>query len=262
MSGPERCIFCRGEFGPDQRRSKEHIWPHWMHSMLPAKPGIRRRFHTGELVGVYPFGRTLHEHFKPGVVCTSCNNGWMSRIESDVKPILQPLMREEPRQLSTTDQETLATWVCLKNMVAEFSDPTTRATSAADLDRMFAEHRPPTGATVWIGEHVSTEWILRYRHQGMRISHGSVQPTDDPPMNGQATSLGVGRVVFHLLTLPADFLYGGTPVPNGRIATRIKQIYPTSSPLDWPLAKTLSDQDVIDLGDKMAESYQRLVEAG
>jgi hypothetical protein len=64
-----------------------------------------------------------------------------------------------------------------------------------------------------------------------------------------------------LLTLPDDFLFDGAPIPNGRIATRIRQIYPATAPFDWPLGKTLTDSDALDLGDKMTAAYKRLVES-
>jgi hypothetical protein len=38
-------------------------------------------------------------------------------------------------------------------------------------------------------------WTTHYIHRGMRIYHGLVQPSDDPPLNGQATTFAVGRVI-------------------------------------------------------------------
>jgi hypothetical protein len=257
----EHCIFCRLPFSPDRPRSEEHIWPRWMHDLLPEKQGAQRLFDAAELRENRPFGRVLHKHFKPRVVCKPCNNDWMSRLESATKPILRPLMLGEAQHLNRRDQTTLATWACLKNMVAEFSDPTTRATDAADLTRMYTRQLPPTQAIVWIGKHQGTLWTTRYVHRGMRISHGPVQPGSDPPLNGQATTFAVGTVIFHLLTLPDGFAYG-PPIPDGPIATRIRQIYPSTPPFDWPFKLALTDTDAFDLGDKMTEVYKHLVEQG
>ena len=44
------CIFCRMPFGPDRPRSEEHIWPKWMHSLLPEKQGAQRLFDAAELL--------------------------------------------------------------------------------------------------------------------------------------------------------------------------------------------------------------------
>jgi hypothetical protein len=254
------CIFCRLPFSRDRRRSDEHVWPRWMHGQLPEKPGAQRLFDAAELVADHPYGRVLHKHFKPRVVCRPCNTGWMSRLETATKPILRPLMLGEATHLDRESQTILSAWASLKAMVAEFSDPATRATEVADLERMHRKQLPPTRATLWIGEHEGTLWTTRYIHRGMRISHGPVQPGDDPPLNGQATTFAVGRVIFHLLTLPDGFLYDGAPIPNGRIATRIRQIYPNPSPFDWPIGRTLTDGDAYDLGDMMTQAYKRLVE--
>ncbi len=124
---------------------------------------------------------------------------------------------------------------------------------------MYVKQLPPTRAIVWIGKHDGTLWTTRYIHRGMRISHGPVQPGGEPPLNGQATTFAVGPVIFHLLTLPDGFAYG-PPIPDGPITIRIRQIYPSTPPFDWPFGPALSDSDAFDLGDKMTEMYKRLVE--
>lgn len=261
------CIFCRLPFSPSRPSTQEHIWSKWMRELLPRGPGTQRisRFNDGEaaeLLESREYSGVLQNKFKPRVVCRDCNTGWMSALEDATKPILHPLIREEARHLTRDDQKTLATWACLKNMVAEFSDSKTRATAPADFDRMYKEHLPPERATVWLGQHTGADWTMRYRHHGMRIIHASVRPSDperDPPMNGQVTTFTAGPVVLVLLTLPEGFLYGA-PIANGRLATRIRQIYPAPSPFDWPLGRTLTDHDVFELGDGMASMFRRLVE--
>jgi hypothetical protein len=118
------CIFCRLPFSRKRRRSDEHIWPRWMHGLLPEKPGAQRLFDAAELVEDHAYGRVLHKHFKPRVVCRPCNNEWMSGWETTTKPILRALMLGETQHLDRRSQTILATWACMKNMVAEFSDPT------------------------------------------------------------------------------------------------------------------------------------------
>jgi hypothetical protein len=231
-----------------------------MHGLLPEKPGAQRLFDAAELVEDHAYGRVLHRHFKPRVVCRACNSGWMSGLETATKPILRPLMLGQAQHLDRKDQTILATWACVKNMVAEFSDPATRSTDAAELARMYVKQLPPTRASVWIAKHQGALWTTRYVHRGMRISHGAVKPGNDPPLNGQATTFAVGAVIFHLLVLPDGFAYDGA-IPNGPIATRIKQIYPSTSPFDWPFGPMLTDADAFDLGDLMTAMFKRLVES-
>lgn len=261
------CIFCRLPFGPGRPDSREHVWSEWMRDLLPKGPGTQRlsRFNgdeSAELLESRYYAGVLQQKFKPRVVCRPCNTGWMSTLEAATKPTLSPLILGHERHLTREDQKTLATWVCLKSMVAEFSNRNTRATQAADYERMHREHVPPVVATVWLGAHTGKDWTMRYRHHGMHISHGSVRPIDperDPPMNGQITTFTAGPVVFVLLTLPEDFFYGA-PVANGRLATRIRQIHPAPSPIDWPPANTLTDNEVLGIGDDMATMFRRLVQ--
>ena len=63
----------------------------WMHGLLPEKPGAQRIFDAAELVKDHSYGKVLHKHFKPRVVCRPCNNEWMSRLEIATKPIPVPL---------------------------------------------------------------------------------------------------------------------------------------------------------------------------
>jgi hypothetical protein len=230
-----------------------------MHDMLPEKPGAQRLFDGDELIDDHAYGRVLHKHFKPRVVCRPCNTTWMSRLESATKPVLRPLMLGDQLQLDRRRQTILATWVCLKNMVAEFSDPATRTTDVADLRRMYVSQLPPERTTVWIGEHEGNLWTTRYIHRGIRIADGPVRPSDGLPVNGHATTFAVGRIIFHLLALPDDFPYGA-PIPQGPIATRIRQIHPSTPPFVWPQGQTLSDADAFDLGDKMTKMFKGLVE--
>jgi hypothetical protein len=47
-----------------------------------------------------------------GTVCTICNNGWMSRLEAEVKPILIPLI-DDPRRMEALglhQRTTIARW--------------------------------------------------------------------------------------------------------------------------------------------------------
>lgn len=261
-----QCIFCGLPFGRDRPDSREHVWSEWMRDLLPKRPGAQLISRVGadeqhELLERREYGGVLQRKLKPRVVCRECNTGWMSVLEETTKPILLPLILKEPCELTIEDQKTLATWMCLKNMVAELSHPQTRATKPADYQRMYDLRLPPSGATVWLGAHTGEDWSMRYRHHGMRVAHSSIPAMggeDDPPMNGQIATFTAGPVVFVLLTLPDGFLYGA-PIPNGRIATRVRQIYPTQSPFTWPPVQSLNNDDVLFLGDGMVNMFRRLV---
>ncbi len=108
MSKPSRqksCLFCgctlRSKKTKAVGKSNEHIIPGWLMDYL----GVREMAVTPTLTEVAS-GRIvdIRKHavsaFVAGTVCGTCNNGWMSDLEGDVKPVLIPLI-EDPRRLET-----------------------------------------------------------------------------------------------------------------------------------------------------------------
>jgi hypothetical protein len=58
---------------------------------------------------------------RPAVVCQSCNNGWMSKIETQAKESLIALMSGQSFILTTERQYKIARWAALKAMVYEYN---------------------------------------------------------------------------------------------------------------------------------------------
>jgi hypothetical protein len=91
------CIFC-GDSGP---LSKEEMWPTWLCNIFPDPPSMAyvARTDRAEETGGFTIGLRDRIIDKPGVVavrqlkitCEGCNNGWMSRLQNDAKPILLPI---------------------------------------------------------------------------------------------------------------------------------------------------------------------------
>lgn len=57
-----------------------------------------------------------------GVVCSTCNNGWMSRLESDFRKLLPRLLLDvSPRRFSKPERHTIAAWITKTGIVAHYS---------------------------------------------------------------------------------------------------------------------------------------------
>src|SRR5215217_1435431 len=95
------CIFCgRTDI------SGEHIWAEWMHKYIPRSPQHRYVRQTLQTARANPrirgVKRTMNRQgsvrdIKIRAVCERhCNNGWMSRFETHIKPILTPLLECAP----------------------------------------------------------------------------------------------------------------------------------------------------------------------
>ncbi len=105
------CLFCDGSVAGVER-AREHVVPDWLRLHLDA---------TNEIVyqaTAATNDRSIQqerEHalsaFVEGQVCRLCNNGWMSVLENEAKPILIPLMAgESPLGLNDSDRQVLARW--------------------------------------------------------------------------------------------------------------------------------------------------------
>ena len=112
--GVDCCIFCGVNLDAGQKdlpssRTGEHAFARWYRDvvvnnkikMFTAVQGVSPVLHRQP-----PLGRLINKN-----VCKSCNNGWMSQLETDVTPLVQRLTAgEDIRTFSKPEVETLARW--------------------------------------------------------------------------------------------------------------------------------------------------------
>src|SRR5262245_51071712 len=79
------CLFCHST-----KLTAEHIWPMWIREIFPKQSYDAGRFSTAGLKQEWK--QTSLERTSNSV-CRTCNNEWMSRIETRARPILEPLIR-------------------------------------------------------------------------------------------------------------------------------------------------------------------------
>lgn len=89
------CCFCQKPFS-ESKRTKEHIIPQW----LLKKAGVsQKEIHSfgsvrdngSELERNTPAYSHVYKR-----VCSSCNSGWLSDLESEVQRILEVMLEEKP----------------------------------------------------------------------------------------------------------------------------------------------------------------------
>jgi hypothetical protein len=164
---PAGCIFCG-----DSDLTGEHLVAEWMHPHLPysvipkdARDPRHRIFtSTAFLDGTVVRGKNIKGAFSGlndirtvtlDVVCKSCNTGWMSRLQTAVKPVLLPFIQGEWPVLSTEEQRTLSLWTVMTALVfgrVEAHEPVSHSdlTAFKDAD----QHRQvPDNFLLWIYAH-------------------------------------------------------------------------------------------------------------
>src|SRR3954447_892288 len=122
-----KCIFCEGGAEPGNPMTKEHIWSNWMAPYLPGtQADTYYEFMENLTNKVVPVGKRFERYRQGGsktkrvkAVCKRCNSGWMSVLETKVRPTILPLMKAEPSILDLEARRTLVEWVVLKTFIAE-----------------------------------------------------------------------------------------------------------------------------------------------
>ena len=145
------CIFC----GAEGKMSREHVFPRWLEELFPdlGEVDYLRRLVT--------FSTDEH-HERPGPsfdvvvkdVCRNCNHGWMGRLEGQARPILTPMLLDEPRLLTAVEQHIAATWATKTMLTMQGANIGGERVVSLERYRWFYEHQMPLS-----GSHI---WLCRY----------------------------------------------------------------------------------------------------
>ncbi len=104
--GIKTCIFCSSTL---EKASDEHVLPQWLLGYLAIRGEDISPTHYSLEGGVGAVSTRRHkvENLVEGRICSKCNNGWMSSLEDEVKPLLVPLMEAEKKVVELDPDERL-----------------------------------------------------------------------------------------------------------------------------------------------------------
>jgi hypothetical protein len=235
-----KCMFCE-----KAEVSDEHLWSEWLHPHLPRFPENKRV----RAVRISARGRIFPENRQERTgepwtiisraVCTSCNNGWMSRIDEVTKPLMLPLVKGEATVCSPEDMSVLTQWIWLKTMICEHLNPGEEVTAIDDRKRFMERREMPSGVRIWVGWCGEGGWECSHvRNTNLLLAAPSWLRPQIMKKNTQTVALGVGQLFVYLMhsTSPAvtDFIEKHLP-------KKLALIHPhPSGPLTWPPEKRLS----------------------
>lgn len=259
---PGRCIFC-GNHG----LTREHVWANWLRAYIPREKTQHR---TRSLL-VFPARfeesierRTGDPHSRRiRRVCGRCNNGWMGKLQEKTKPFLVPMLKGNSASFYRNGQTTLAAWVAMFVMVAEFLDPDKTAISARERAWFMNNQRAPSHWRVWIGRYAQSTSVNRWFHHVVTFAeHESEVATDDsvPPGNTQTSTILLGEhLVIHVMSSPiARRIVKRWPhLPH--IAPMMREIWPVKNRIiTWPPPGILSGDDVEVMADHFFTTVDRV----
>lgn len=197
------CIFC----GKKGNKSKEHLWPEWMHEYLPnIGDGSHVResnlFQWKKPIGDKKLKRQGHLFTtKFRVVCKDCNSGWMSRLEESVKSTFLKMIKGEKILLQKSDQELLSRWIALKVIVGEHAEKGIHVTPKNDRLMLKEENRVPDYFVIYVCSHDTksdTAW-LRISNTLASSPKGPNPPLGNMTRNTQSVAFICGRVFIFVL---------------------------------------------------------------
>jgi hypothetical protein len=221
----EKCIFCN-----KNEISEERAFPVWLMQRYAGKGTVTYQNHVDA-----PIRRTHNRplRIRRKCVCKGCNNGWMSIIQNNAKPIIETLLDSEASPIGIQECKALMLWAVMTTMVLEsFNVPETWRYT--ELDRcLISDKRDqlPPATYVWLAR-----WIDSPGPSFIKL----VTP-DGYPERAFLATLAFGTLVFQILKLvPKN---GGNKLPGqkpGPWNETLFQVYPPqSSSMEWSPLKAI-----------------------
>ena len=99
------CIFCDAAIA--SKGSNEHILPRWLLDYLKIREEDVSPTHMNAHGQILSTRRHKLKNLVEGRVCPKCNNGWMSSLEAEIKPLLVDLMENEKEVVELEPDERL-----------------------------------------------------------------------------------------------------------------------------------------------------------
>jgi hypothetical protein len=146
----DQCLFCERRANSD-----EDIWPKWLLKAV----GPRRLYAFRG--GTAPRERKVGSlKFKARLVCRTCNNGWMSRLENNVRPVLTPMLQGGSALLRRRERHRLALWGVKMSMLVEHTLGGGPTYWTERERRAFAAppHPYPPSTETFIGSYEGDQW--------------------------------------------------------------------------------------------------------
>lgn len=183
-------------------------------------------------------------------VCRNCNNGWMGKLQEETKPFLVPMLKGNNVSFYKNGQTTLAAWVAMFVMVAEFLDRDKISISASERTWFMNKQRTPSHWRVWIGRYAQSPSVQRWFHHVFRFAEHEVEITADNsvslPTNTQTSTILLGEyLVIHVMSsaIARGLIRRWPLLPS--VSPMMCQIWPVKDRVvAWPPPNNLSATDV------------------
>jgi len=222
---PRRCLFC-----DNTADSKEHLWASWVLERVKWEP-IRHS------IGKSPVKILDTPELTVRAVCRQCNNGWMSAIEQQSKPLIACLMQDISAPLDHSQQSSLTAWAMKTAMVLDAVNTRDRNLfyEKGECENLRLSSTIPPRTNIWIGRY-----SVRNSLGAFGTDLGIDMQGAPKAAKGCATTILVGHLAIqvlavHVLPEYADRAVGQIAPKAGRWNDLLLNIWPIGSrPVRWP----------------------------
>jgi hypothetical protein len=219
-----QCTFC-----PNQAKSREDIYPVWLQQKIGNVGPILHR-----IIRV-PSAELHSPVVKAKTVCPDCNQGWMSTLEGETKPIISPVISDLSIALTSRDQNVLARWIVKTSMMLDSASRRGREScySRASRERLRTHNEVPRLTAIWLGRFFRHELFSRAAHVWFTINE------IPKAAHGCVTTFILGYLVIQSVTIYAGPEYTEENFPRVKCAPgpwneTLVQIWPNSGVVNWP----------------------------
>jgi len=228
-----KCIFCKKE----STLTREHVLPDWLTTLYPSETKV-----INEFTGVSSQKRWLSNIFqhKAKIVCADCNNGWMSILESNTKPIIIQLAKLKNMSLTQNEQDLLAFWAQKTVMMVNQSMPGGLKITADLYDDIYLNKKASRKVMIDLG------WRMSFKGEnneplgsfeikqimGVDVRKEIFQEVKRQSENGGfiwKSVLAIGPIVFELIGHNMKMKLEVTKPKNV-----LNTIYPYQKDYNWP----------------------------
>lgn len=217
------------------------MWPDWLSKMYLRRGDEKHTFGSKTFLNKELIRDGTHQRpghlfsLKNRLVCEKCNNGWMSQIENEVKPIIVRMISGGKHKLLRDELDVLSFWVALKIVTSEFVDKSEslEVTPWQERRKMMETREIPKYFSIFAGVHSTGHNSAWFRHSWtMAYSpNGPSPPLEGRQRNAQSIAFILGPVFFYVLDVRLDGFVAREHFDFGRLSN----IYPSRRHfLRWP----------------------------
>jgi hypothetical protein len=239
------CVFCGRT-----PATKEHIFPFWLREAVGGVgPAIHLRL-EGRDHGPAPGDPLQYDYIRDAaeadvrvrVVCAPCNNEWMNDLDHDVEPLIVPLIRNHPVEVSEDDLVSLSRWATKIGLLLEHTRGRSSLTRRRSLTPPGAYARfahtliPPAEMRIWM-LRISPPFTGAVWRTAL-IPVAAYDPDAARALgapNGSLTTFAIGMLGFQLMFAPLTRPYEELAEKRTHWGEQFMRVlWPPTAPLDWP----------------------------